>query len=190
MVEWLVDKVLLRLGRQQAPVLLADVVEPTYLVQGVYCNRLGQPTVVDWMAVSGLTGQPVVRPLSEALAAARVGPDMTNPMTPLDLESMQKWVPAAIDVARNHLAGERQHWDEIVEKPIRDYRQQLERWEQASLFDEDQSSAGQRSRRRRAVETTVAEQEELIGRLATDGEPLLRLLAVLVARTDEGAQER
>ncbi|WP_231954462.1 DEAD/DEAH box helicase [Actinoplanes derwentensis] len=190
MVEWLADKVLLRLGRQQAPVLIADVHEPTYLVQGVYCNRLGQPTVVDWMAVSGLAGEPTIKPLSEALAAARVGPNMTNPLTPLDLEQLQKWVPAAIDAARIHLAGERQRWDEIVEQPIRDYRQQLQRWVQESLFGDDQTSAGQRTRRKREVETTVAEQEELVGRLATDGEPLLRLLAVLVARTDEGAEGR
>lgn len=189
-VEWLVDKVLLRLGRQQAPVLLADVKEPTYLVQGVYCNRLGQPTVVDWMAVSGLAEQPTVTPLPEALVAARVGPNMTNPLTPLDLEPLQKWVPAAIDIARIHLAAERQHWDEIVEQPIRDYRRQLRQWVQASLFDDDQTSAGQRTRRQRAVEATVAEQEELVGRLATDGEPLLRLLAVLVARTDEGVEGR
>jgi ERCC4-related helicase len=190
LVDWLVDKVLLRLGRQQAPVLIADVEEPTYLVQGVYCNRLGQPTVVDWMAVSGLDGKPAIKPLSDALAAGQVGPDMTNPLSPLDLEHLQKSVPAAIAAARVHLAGERQRWDLIAEKPIRDYRQQLQRWVQGSLFDDDQTSAGQKTRRKRAVEATVAEQEELIGRLATDGEPLLRLLAVLVAPTDGGDQGR
>ena len=46
MVDWLVDKVLIRLGRQQAPVLTADVTAPVFLIQGVYSNRLGQPTVV------------------------------------------------------------------------------------------------------------------------------------------------
>ena len=46
MIEWLTDKVLLRVTRQQAPVLIADVTEPVFLVQGVYSNALGQPTVV------------------------------------------------------------------------------------------------------------------------------------------------
>ncbi len=78
MVDWLVDKVLIRLGRQQAPVLPADVAGPVFLVQGVYCNRLGQPTVVDWMAVSGLPGQPTVVPLDDALRQAKVGPTMAN----------------------------------------------------------------------------------------------------------------
>ena len=46
MIEWLTDKVLLRIARQQAPVLIADVDEPVFLIQGVYSNALGQPTVV------------------------------------------------------------------------------------------------------------------------------------------------
>jgi hypothetical protein len=133
MVDWLVDKVLLQLGRQQAPVLLADVAEPVFLVQGVYCNRLGQPTVVDWMAVTHLDSQPTVTSLADAMRHAKIGPRMTNPMSALDLEPLQRLVPLAIDVARDHLATERLRWDEIVEAPIRDYRRQLQRWEQASL---------------------------------------------------------
>ena len=58
LVEWLVDRLLARLGRQEAPVLTAAVDGPVVLVQGVYANALGRATVVDWMAVCGLPAQP------------------------------------------------------------------------------------------------------------------------------------
>ena len=71
MIEWLTDKVLLRITRQQAPVLIADVEEPVFLVQGVYSNALGQPTVVQWMAVTGLPDEPRVAGLTEHPQAGR-----------------------------------------------------------------------------------------------------------------------
>ena len=78
MIEWLTDKVLLRIARQQAPVLIADVDEPVFLVQGVYSNALGQPTVVEWMAVTGLPDEPRVADLTGTLRQAGVGPGMVN----------------------------------------------------------------------------------------------------------------
>ena len=78
MIEWLTDKVLLRITRQQAPVLIANVDEPVFLIQGVYSNALGQPTVVAWMAVTGLPGEPRVAGLTNTLRQAGVGPGMVN----------------------------------------------------------------------------------------------------------------
>ncbi|MFC7483017.1 helicase-related protein [Luedemannella flava] len=135
-IDWLVDKVLVKLGRQQAPVLRTKVDEPVFLVQGIYCNRLGQPTVVEWMAVSGLPDAPVVRPIPEVLAQAGIGPTMPNPNQPADLADLQRLVPTAIEVARDHLVKRRADWDERVEEPLRIYRQRLARWEQASLLED------------------------------------------------------
>ncbi len=177
MIDWLVDKVLIRLGRQQAPVLIADVDAPVFLVQGVYCNRLGQPTVVEWMAVSGLPNKPVVTDMAEALRAAGVGPTMANPATAVALDTLQALVPAAVAAARAHLAGERAEWDEAISKPLRAYREQLDHFEQASLLDE--LPAPQQARRRKRVQATLDEQHDLVHRLETTGEPLLRVLAVL-----------
>jgi ERCC4-related helicase len=178
MIDWLVDKVLIRLGRQQAPVLIADVDGPVFLVQGVYCNRLGQPTVVEWMTVSGLPGPPVVEDdLDKALRAARVGPTMANPAIPVALDTLQALVPAAVAAAHAHLAGKRAEWDEAITKPLRAHREQLNNFEQASLLDE--LPTPQHARRRKRVQATVAEQHDLVRRLETTGEPLLRVLAVL-----------
>lgn len=177
-VDWLVDKVLIRLGRQQAPVLQAAVDGPVYLVQGVYCNRLGQPTVVEWMAISGLPADPVVRPMPEVLAEAGVRPTMPNPNRPADLSELKQLVPAAIQVARRHLAARLANWEERIEEPLRFHRSRLERWEQASLLDDD-TPAPLRAHRDRKVRDTAATQRNLMNLLETSGEPLLRLLAVL-----------
>ncbi|MEU7573357.1 DEAD/DEAH box helicase [Micromonospora sp. NPDC049240] len=178
MVDWLVDKVLIRLGRQQAPVLTADVAAPTYLIQGIYANRLGQPTVVQWMAVSGLPGDPTVSPMDEVLRAAGVGPDMVNRAEAVPLDPLADHLPQAVDAARTYLEGKRDEWAEANAEPLRRHRDQLVHFQQASIFDE--LPAPYREKRRQRVDATVAEQHDLLDRLETAGDPLLRVLAVLV----------
>ncbi|HEU0041099.1 MAG TPA: hypothetical protein VFQ15_01995, partial [Jiangellaceae bacterium] len=177
MIDWLIDKVLIRLGRQQAPVLTADVDQPTFLIQGVYANKLGQPTIVKWMAVSGAT---VVEPMDQVLAAAGVGPKMVNRAEYVDLETLQKLVPAAVAVAREHLAEKRAEWEAETAEPLQEYREKLTAFagEQASLFDG--LPAAIKSQRARHTTTTVKEQNDLVDRLETIPDPLLRVLAVLV----------
>ncbi|MEU1844155.1 helicase-related protein [Micromonospora sediminicola] len=185
MVDWLVDKVLIRLGRQQAPVLTADVSGPVFLIQGVYANRLGQPTVVQWMAVSGLPGAPTIRPMDEVLRDAKIGPAMVNRAEAISLDGLQSLLGGAVDAARDHLAAKRQEWDEANAEPLRKYREQLTHFQQASLFDE--LPGAHREKRRQRVESTVQEQEGLLARLETAGDPLLRVLAVLVPSPESAA---
>ncbi|WFE92731.1 SNF2-related protein [Micromonospora sp. WMMD987] len=178
MVDWLVDKVLIRLGRQQAPVLTADVAAPTFLIQGVYANRLGQPTVVQWMAVTDLPAAPTIRPMDEVLREANVGPTMVNRAEPIAIDPLQALLPAAVHAARQYLEGKRADWAEANAEPLRRHRRQLAAFEQTSLLDE--LPGVHREKRRRRVDTTVKEQHDLLDRLETTGDPLLRVLAVLV----------
>ncbi len=164
-VDWLVDKVLVRLGRLQAPVLVANVAEPVFLVQGIYCNRVGQPTVVRWMAVRGLPDDARVDDMQQVLKDAGVGPDMTNPPGDPDLAALQPLVPAAVAAATRELARHRIAWEASIAEQLAAYRARLRGWEQDSLF--------------RDVEKTVGEQMRMVERLETSGEPLLRVLAVL-----------
>ncbi|MFI6226167.1 helicase-related protein [Micromonospora echinospora] len=185
MVDWLVDKVLIRLGRQQAPVLTADVTAPTYLIQGVYANRLGQPTVVQWMAVTGLPTSPDIRPMDEVLRAADVGPSMVNRAESIDLEPLTRLLPQAVEAAEQYLEGKRDEWAGANAEPLRKYRQQLTHFQQASLLDE--LPGAHREKRRQRVQATVAEQHDLLDRLETAGDPLLRVLAVLVPSPERAA---
>lgn len=173
-VEWLTDKVLVQFGRQEAPVITSPHVEqPTFLVQGIYSNALGRPTVVRWMAVSGLPGTPEVRAMDEALSAAKVGPRLARTGGPADLAHLQSLIPAAVAAARDHLEASKDEWEEQISKPLADYRDHLKQWQQDSLLP------GTTGRRERQIEETADEQARLLDQLQTTGRPLLRVLAVL-----------
>jgi superfamily II DNA or RNA helicase len=175
MIEWLTDKVLLRVPRQQAPVLLADVMRPMFLIQGVYSNALGQPTVVEWMAVTGLPDTPDIDDMTDALTRAGVGPSMVNTLKQGNLADLQALVPAAVDAARKHLEASRAEYDARVNGPIEEYGNRLGTWEQLSL---DSLMTQPRSKRDQVSET-ARELRRMTDALRTAGEPLLRVLAVL-----------
>lgn len=160
-VEWLTDKVLVRLGRQEAPVITADVLAPTYLIQGIYSNGVGRPTVVKWMAVSAVRDEP--EDMVEVLRRAGVGPTMANPRTGHDLDALAAGIPGALDTAGRFLEKHRTEWDEALHAPIEAYKRRLGRWEQPTL-------AGGQSKDRLT---------DLADSLLTTGRPLLRVLAVL-----------
>jgi hypothetical protein len=98
-VEWLVDRVLIRLGRQEAPVILSKVDKPVFLIQAVLCDALGRPTIVHWLAVTGPPDQPSVRPMDEVLAEAGVVPTMPNPGFAPPLREIQPLLPGALKAA-------------------------------------------------------------------------------------------
>ena len=180
MIEWLTDKVLIRVPRQQAPVLIANVAQPTFLIEGVYSNALGQPTVVQWMAVTGLPDAPRVdHDLTGALRRAGVGPRMVNTLQSGDLGALQGLVPAAVGAAREYLEARRAEYDAQINGPIEDYRARLGTWQQLSLDGLQPQARGKRDK----VRATAGELERLTDALRTTGEPLLRVLAVLTSAT-------
>lgn len=159
-VEWLTDKVLVKLGRQEAPVITADVDAPVYLVQGIYSNSLGRPTVVKWMAV---TGEDVTDDMVGTLREAGIGPTMANPLRPHDVDGLRAGIPAALEAAEAFLSRHSAEWDKALLAPIEEYRQRLGQWEQPTL----------------AGEETKDDLSRLADSLLTTSRPMLRVLAVL-----------
>ncbi|MFB7298923.1 SNF2-related protein [Streptomyces rubiginosohelvolus] len=177
-VEWLTDKVLVEFGRQEAPVITTPHVEgPVFLVQGIHSNALGRPTVVRWMAVSGIspdgTGTPEVRPMADALRDAKVGPRLARTGGPQDPDGLQALVPAAVVAARHHLEAGKEQWEQRISGPLAAYRAHVAQWRADSLLP------GVTDRRERIVEETADELARLLDQLQTTGRPLLRVLAVL-----------
>ncbi|MDN5385440.1 DEAD/DEAH box helicase [Streptomyces sp. LB8] len=165
-MEWLTDKVLVRFDRQEAPVLTADVSRPTYLVQGIYSNALGRPTVVTWMAVTE-DGE-VDDDMVAVLRRAKVGPTMANPGIAHDTARLAEAIPGVLDTAEAFLEQHREAWDEPLRGPIEEYKTRLGSWEQPTLTGGGSSSAGTRERL-----------ASLADSLLTTGRPMLRVLAVL-----------
>ncbi|GAA2423343.1 DEAD/DEAH box helicase [Streptomyces glaucus] len=173
-MEWLTDKVLVRLDRQEAPVLTADVPQPTYLVQGIYSNALGRPTVVKWMAVTADGG--VDDDMVAVLRRAQVGPTMANPGLAHDTARLAEAIPGVLDTAEAFLELHREAWDEPLRKPIEEYKARLGSWEQPTLTGGGGASTGTRERL-----------ASLADSLLTTGRPMLRLLAVLAPATAHAA---
>ncbi|MEV6209589.1 DEAD/DEAH box helicase [Kitasatospora sp. NPDC051914] len=172
-LDWLTDKVLVEIGRHEAPVLAADVPSPTFLVQGIYSNALGRPTVVEWMAVHGLPGEPAVEIMdNDFLVRAGVGPQMPGRAVPHDLDGLQSLVPAAIDAATGYLKAREDAYRHQVEAALEPYRKRLTHWKQEALF------AGSRPDKQQ-VALTAGRRFDLVKSLETSGAPMLRLLAVL-----------
>jgi len=165
-VEWLTDKVLVRLGRQEAPVLTADVEQPVVLIQGIHSNAVGRPTVIKWMAVSG---DRVDDDMVGILRRAGVGPTMANPRALHDLDGLATLIEPALAAAEAFLEHHRHEWDEALRAPVEAYRLRLGAWEQPAL------GGGTADR----AEDTRAQLTGLADALLTTGRPLLRVLAVL-----------
>ncbi|MFE6864938.1 SNF2-related protein [Kitasatospora sp. NPDC057692] len=172
-LDWLTDKVLVEIGRHEAPVLAAAVPAPVFLVQGIYSNALGRPTVVEWMAVSGLPGEPVVETLdNDWLSRAGVNPSMPGRAAPHDLPGLQGLVPAAITAATGFLESREDAYRQQVDATLAPYRKRLTQWKQGALF-----TGGTAGKQQAAL--TASRRFDLVKSLETAGAPMLRLLAVL-----------
>ncbi|MFI9234955.1 DEAD/DEAH box helicase [Streptomyces sp. NPDC053079] len=191
-LDWVTDKVLAKLQYDEAFVLAyrPDTAKakridaalpqalsgPVYLLQGVYSNAGGKPTVVEWMAVTGLAeATPRVWRMDSAfLAACGVGPDMPGRAQPVAADLLQGLVPAAVDAAENHLRERRADYDKQVDSYLAPYEDRVQVWEQGALI-----AVGNQQRRIQQVHDTAARRRDLVRRLRTDGDPMLRVLCVL-----------
>ncbi|WP_328344549.1 DEAD/DEAH box helicase [Streptomyces violaceus] len=188
-VEWLTDKVLVQIGRQQALVLQVDreqAPEPVFLTQGVWSNAEGRPTVVGWFAVDGLgpgghagSGVPRVRhlvreadprdPTEVGLAALGLGPDMPDYFAAGDPDDLRPLVPAAVTETRRAMEGLRKQAARRVDAPLEAYERKVGDWRQETL-------PGLSAATRDATAQSLSRAAE---RMRTSGEPMIRVLAVL-----------
>ncbi|MEU7447466.1 DEAD/DEAH box helicase [Streptomyces diastaticus] len=173
-IEWITDKVLVQLGRQQAQVLQVGpdrAATPVVLTQGVWSNAEGRPTLVAWRAIDRLDEpEPRVRELTpELLAELGIGPEMPDHYAPGPLEDLQRLVPKAVAETRRELDGLREIADREVDAPLRAYEKEVGDWRQELL------AGFTRSTRDEAADRLAG----AAARLRTSGEPMIRVLAVL-----------
>ncbi|MEU7433429.1 DEAD/DEAH box helicase [Streptomyces sioyaensis] len=182
-LEWITDKVLVQLGRQQAPVIQvsrsARVPEPVLLTQGVWSNQDGRPTVVTWLAVDRLDRdgeEPRVRELTRPLLAELgLRPDMPDHFAQGDPAALQHHVPAAVAATRREMDRLRAEAEKHIDRPLREYETEVGRWLEQPL----PGFSGGRSARERAAENL----EKAATRLRTTGDPMIRVLAALEPRS-------
>ena len=174
-IEWLTDKVLADQARGTAPVLQGAVTEPVILTQAMFSNTLGQPTVVEWCAISGLgSPDPRVEPMHEALERAGVGPRMTNRGITEGIEQAQDLIPRAVAAAREHIEARRDDAESELNELLDEARARARNWAQLTL-----ELARSETDRRRA-EKTRDETEALVRDLRSTGEPLIRIVGAIL----------
>lgn len=192
-LDWVTDKALAALRHDEAfvlafdpdrdkakdidPELPAALDGPVYLLQGIYSNKAGRPTVVEWMAVTGLPDTPRTYRMDNAfLAACRVGPSMPGRAAPVNKDALQRWVPAAVGEARRFLEGREAEYAQQIEAVLAPFEKRVTEWKQAALFT---AEARRSQKKKNDVNLTADRRRTLIRSLRTSGAPLLRLLAVL-----------
>ncbi|MFE5399483.1 SNF2-related protein [Streptomyces sp. NPDC056568] len=192
-LDWVTDKALAALRHDEAfvlafapdrerakdidPELPAALDGPVYLLQGIYSNKAGRPTVVEWMAVTGLPDAPRTYRMDNAfLAACRVGPSMPGRAAPVNKDALQSWVPAAVGEARRFLEAREAEYAQQIEAVLAPFEKRVTEWKQAALFT---AEARRSQKKKNDVNLTADRRRTLIRSLRTSGAPLLRLLAVL-----------
>lgn len=192
-LDWVTDKALAALRHDEAfvlafdpdhdkaadidPELAAALDGPVYLLQGIYSNKAGRPTVVEWMAVAGLPDAPRVHRIDDAfLAACRVGPSMPGRAIPVNLGLLQSRVPDAVAEARRFLTDREGAYAREIDAVLAPYEKRVTEWQQTALFT---PAARRSSKVKQDVDLTASRRKTLVRSLRTSGAPLLRLLAVL-----------
>ncbi len=138
-MDWLVDKLLVRFGRHEAPVLISPSLspeQPIFLFQGVLSNKRSQPVISEWFGV-----QPegkIWQALSLAGVFQAVG--FTNGLanrgfvSDHQAEALRKRLPAAVNYAREHMEQQRTERGQALGKRLRDDQRKLKKWYDAALY--------------------------------------------------------
>lgn len=178
-LEWATSRALARFGRDQAPVMAAEVDAPVFLTQAVWSNSLGQPVLAHWGAITGLPDQPEVGDLREALEQAGLKEQARNPGGVARwVEELQPLVPDAVEAATDDVRRRREEMEGDLLARLDEHRRRLTAWEQEALFVVEQTNAD--SKRKDDVINTRDEISALIDSLAAAGEPFVRVVGVIV----------
>jgi superfamily II DNA or RNA helicase len=183
MLDWAADRVLAAFARDEAPVLAVNVAEPVFCVQATWSNRIGQAVLVHWDAVTGLPGQPVVTDMMDMLDGVGVRTGAVNPgLSPDGNQQLSSYLTLAVDAERAWLRERATARASEIAPRIEEFSARLSRWtnaraEQLTLFD---GPEGIRRSRQRQIDDVHGKTQRLIDSLTPAGDPLIRVIAVLV----------
>lgn len=183
-LDWLADKILFRIERNEALALPADVDVPTILVSGMWSNRLGEPIAAAWIAATVEDGLATFADLFEALTAAGVEAGMVNPDWTGDLSTLEALLPPVAAAVEANLRDRMEGPLADVEDRLATTRARLERWQQdARKIADGIKSDPHRRRRLDDINRVTRQIEALIADHTPAPTPLIRVLGALVPST-------
>lgn len=177
-LEWVSDRALAHLGRNQVFAVRGDVDAPTVLLLGSLTNRSGHTVTSSWLAVEFPTGQPSFalvaqhRTADELLDSVGIKRGVSNPGPIADASALNALMPAAVAQA-----------DEALKPAFAAARQQAEAhvaaWVQRAQTWSEQADAISQRLNLRDRRATVEEEQQLADERSPD-RPFIRPLLVVV----------
>jgi ERCC4-related helicase len=145
-MQWLLDKVMCRFQRHEAPVIVAPKLgkgRAAYLFQGVLSNKRSQPVVVEWFAVHLRPGQPLgVGAFEELLAETGFEQGLANTGQASKLLGVAGGkLAGVVEEARRYMRLHGEARSVRLEERVEEDRGRFEVWLQRSLqqIDKDRT---------------------------------------------------
>jgi hypothetical protein len=180
-LEWIADKVLFRLKRDEAITLACDVSEPVLLVSGVWSNKLGEPIAADWLAATVEDGLVTFEDMHAALGRAGVRAGMVNPHWTGDLSTLQELAPPVVNAAISRLTDDLQDQLVPINRRLDATRGRLEAWQsRARGFAGETKSDAHRHQRINYIDRVTKQITSLIADHTPADAPLVRIVGALV----------
>ncbi|KSU54741.1 helicase-related protein [Microbacterium enclense] len=170
-LDWVGDRTLARLGRDEVFVVRGDVFAPTVLVLGSLTNERGQVIATNLVAVSGMSVQPFAD-AAEAFDELGVTHDRSNPSPVADVDDLQKLIPTAVHAAEEHLRLTSEAAAQDVRRRVSEWSDRVQEWVDASGDLVQRAEVRERTRR-------VREESE-VARTMLPARHLARPLLVIV----------
>ncbi len=133
-MEWLHDKILCAFGRQDAPVVQLDTLQPDesiFLTTGILLNRNGHPLIQRWTGIRFIgTTQKDRLNLERVMAITGFGSrSFPNPETEIDIQGLQRLISPAVDAMQADMQVARQSFDEQIRPELDRQLQRLARFQ-------------------------------------------------------------
>ncbi len=180
-LEWIADKILYRVGRDEAIALACDVQEPVILVSGVWSNKLGEPIAAAWLAATCEDGLVTFEEMPSALLRAGVTEQMVNRQWQGDLSELRSLIAPVVTASATRLADDLQAPLAEVQSRLDATRIRLEAWqERARGVASGMKSEAARRRRIEDIDRVSGQISELIANHTPAGAPLVRIVGALL----------
>ncbi len=182
-LEWIADKILFRIDRNEAIAIPCDVAEPVVLVSGVWSNRRGEPIAGAWLAATVEDGLVTFEDMFHALRMAGITDDMINPQWQGDLDHIEATAEAVVTAVSARLADTVADALQITWERLGETQNRLERWQsEARVLADGIKSDPHRVRRLEHIDRVTRQIQGLIDDHTPADAPLIRIIGALVPR--------
>lgn len=192
-MDWLVDRVLAHFGRHTAPIIESTFLEKgeqAFVMMALIPNRKGQALLVDWQVVrfapNGQASLEAFEPFAER--AKLKAETLPNSGKTLDVTNLQARLPQAVDLMKQHMVAQQQHFSAQLKDRLAGTLAELEKLqhkqiEQLELALEKQLETVKQARREQRSKTIHQVFDDyrqwVEDTMTTEPQPYIRVLAAV-----------